>query len=343
VVFHLTFHTYLPSACFALFGVRPAVVVGVGSHRRGLEWIVLNACIHLHSHRPVCGAVSRPWTPAEAVLVTGRLAYKPNWAVARISTVRMVSALERHLAAALHSRISRGLPNDLYPTSNLALVDFTSSEYLALSRSPELKQAFLEKLQSTPDILGSGGSRLLNHNILYEDLETRLQNFFNEGKGELEAIVFNSGLEANVGFFSWVPQRGDFIVYDLHIHASIHGGMRASKAQRFSFAHNSAQDLQKVLTRLKTDHPELVSGNASLFIALESIYSMDGSVVPLTQVVEMADSMFPSKNAYILVDEAHSTGLYGPQGRGLVSMLGLQDRVFARLHTFSKALSAAGG
>ena len=255
----------------------------------------------------------------------------------------MASALEKHLAAALHSRISRGLPNDTSPTSDLALIDFTSNDYLALSKSPELKQAFIQNLQSTSDILGSGGSRALNHNSLYEDLEIRLQNFFNEGKGELEAIVFNSGQEANLGFFSCVPQQGDFIVYDLHVHASIHDGMRASRAQSFSFAHNSVQDLQKVLTRLKDNHPELVSGGVSLFIALESIYSMDGSVVPLVQMVEIVDSMFPSKNAYIMVDEAHSTGLYGPQGRGLVSMLGLQDRVFARLHTFSKALSAAGG
>lgn len=255
----------------------------------------------------------------------------------------MTSTLERRLTGALHSRISRGLPNDLYPTSDLTLVDFTSNDYLALSKSPELKQALLDKLETTPDILGSGGSRLLNHSSLYEDLETRLQNFFNEGKGGLEAIVFNSGQDANVGFFSCVPQRGDFIVYDFHVHASIHDGMRASRARSFSFAHNSAQDLQKVLARLKDDQPELATGGASLFIALESIYSMDGSVVPLIQVVDMVDSMFPSKNAYIMVDEAHSTGLYGPQGRGLVSMLGLQDRMFARLHTFSKALSAAGG
>ena len=210
----------------------------------------------------------------------------------------MVSALDRHLAAALHSRLSRGLPHDLYPASDLTLVDFTSNDYLALSKSPELKQAFLEKLQSTPDILGSGGSRLLNHSSLYEDLETRLQNFFNEGKGGLEAIVFNSGQEANIGFFSCVPQRGDLIVYDLHVHASIHDGMRPSKAQHFSFAHNSAQDLQKVLGRLKADQPELAGGGASLFIALESIYSMDGFVVPLVEVVDMVDLMFPSKNAY---------------------------------------------
>jgi 8-amino-7-oxononanoate synthase len=255
----------------------------------------------------------------------------------------MASTLERHITTTLHTRISRGITNDLTPTSALSLTDFTSNDYLALSKSSELKQAFLEKLQTTPDILGAGGSRLLNNNTLHEDLEERLQDFFNEGKGELEAIIFNSGQDANVGFFSCIPQKGDFIVYDIHIHASIHDGMRASKARSFHFAHNSAQDLQKVLARLRDGQPELVSGGASLFIALESIYSMDGSVVPLLQIVEMLDSMFPAKNAYILVDEAHSTGIYGPQGRGLVSTLGLQDRIFARLHTFSKALSAAGG
>jgi len=97
------------------------------------------------------------------------------------------------------------------------------------------------------------------------------------------------------------------------------------------------------LLGLKNEHPGLITGNGSVFIAVESLYSMDGTVSPLADIIQIAESVFPSNNAYVSVDEAHSTGIYGPNGRGLVNLLGLQHRVFARLHTFGKALAGTGG
>ncbi len=98
-----------------------------------------------------------------------------------------------------------------------------------------------------------------------------------------------------------------------------------------------------VLERSLNRRAELRNGKGSIFIAVEALYSMDGTFAPLQEMVDLLDELFPLKNAYLIVDEAHSTGIYGPLGRGRVAMLGLEDRVFARLHTFGKALAATGG
>ena len=187
------------------------------------------------------------------------------------------------------------------------------------------------------------------------EFEDRLRTFFNHSDPapqpgspsspipSLDALLFNSGFDANVGFFACVPQPGDFIVYDEYIHASVHDGMKMSRARAIPFKHNSVRDLEKKLSALKIERPDLVDGNGSVFIGVESLYSMDGTVSPLADIIRLAESAFPSNNAYVSVDEAHSTGIYGPNGRGLVNLLGLQNRVFARLHTFGKALAGTGG
>jgi len=258
------------------------------------------------------------------------------------------SALEAKLAGALASReqrlIRRRLPDPVESTgpAGSPLVDFNSNDYLSLSKSRALRTHFLQKLSEAPDILGSGGSRLLVNGRAHAELETRLANFF---KSEA-ALLFNSGFDANVGFFSCIPQPGDVVVYDEYIHASVHDGMRASRTDRerqCSFGHNSIDDLRRVLLHSRQAIPGLQSGKSNLFVAVESLYSMDGTFAPLTQIVELLDELFPWKNAYLIVDEAHSTGIYGHQGRGRVALLGLEERVFARLHTFGKALAATGG
>lgn len=254
------------------------------------------------------------------------------------------SALEAKLAGALASReqrlIRRRLP-DPGPAGS-PLIDFNSNDYLSLSTSRALRTHFLQKLSEAPDILGSGGSRLLVNGRAHAELETRLADFF---KSEA-ALLFNSGFDANVGFFSCIPQPGDVVVYDEYIHASVHDGMRASRTDRerqCPFGHNSIDDLRRVLLHSRQAIPGLQSGQSNLFVAVESLYSMDGTFAPLTQIVELLDGLFPLKNAYLIVDEAHSTGIYGHQGRGHVALLGLEERVFARLHTFGKALAATGG
>ncbi|KAJ7841774.1 pyridoxal phosphate-dependent transferase [Mycena leptocephala] len=201
-------------------------------------------------------------------------------------------------------------------------IDFSSNDYLSLASSPTLRDVFLKKLRDAPDILGSGGSRLLVNGQAHSALEARLAQFF----GSPAAILFNSGFDANVGFFSCVPQIGDVVVYDEYIHAS----------------HNSMLAFRALLTKLLNERPELQSGQSSVFVAVESLYSMDGTFAPLVEIVEILDECFPQRNGYLVVDEAHSTGIYGPQGRGRVAQLGLEDKVLARLHTFGKALAATG-
>lgn len=253
-----------------------------------------------------------------------------------------MSPLHAKLAAALKSREDRLIRRRLSdPDADAGLVDFHTNDYLSLSRSPDLRRCFLQKLQSAPEVLGSGGSRLLVNGHAHSALEARLAAFFDSPT----ALLFNSGLDANVGFFSCVPQPGDVMVYDEYIHASVHDGVRASRVKnaQFAFEHNSLAALGELLLRLLRERPGLQSGESSVFVAVESLYSMDGTIAPLTQIVELIESLFPLGNGHLVVDEAHATGVYGPQGKGMVAMLGLERRVFARLHTFGKALASSGG
>ncbi|PBK99214.1 PLP-dependent transferase [Armillaria gallica] len=253
------------------------------------------------------------------------------------------SALGKQLLAALKSRderlIRRRLPDPSSSTTS-TLIDFNTNDYLSLASSPVLRRRFLKKLQDAPDVLGSGGSRLLVNGLAHSALEARLAEFFDSPA----ALLFNSGFDANVGFFSCIPQPGDVFVYDEYIHASVHDGIRASRARdsQYSFPHNSVQAFRNLLVGLRDERPSLAAGESSVFVAVESLYSMDGTFAPLQEFVENLEEVFPQGNGYLVVDEAHSTGIYGPQGRGRVAMLGLESRVFARLHTFGKALAATG-
>ena len=217
-------------------------------------------------------------------------------------------------------------------------VDFSSNDFLSLSTSPTLKAIFLNELNNISQ-LGSTGSRLLDGNSIYaESLEQEIAAFHNGPAG----LLVNSGFDANVGIFSCLPQPGDVVVYDELIHASVHDGIKASRAGRtVSFAHNSASGLQSVLEEVVLKSSTRSSYN--VFISVESIYSMDGDLAPLAEIVELVEALFPRKNAYIIVDEAHATGIYGEKGRGRVCELGLEEKVFVRLHTFGKALACSGG
>ncbi|KAI9460310.1 pyridoxal phosphate-dependent transferase [Boletus coccyginus] len=259
------------------------------------------------------------------------------------ATASTMTSLPEKLAAALNSRdrrlIRRRLPQP--PSDTLTELDFTSNDYLSLSTSPALRNALLSALSVSPKILGSGGSRLLVPCQPHADLESRLCRFF----GAEAVLLFNSGFDANVGFFSAVPQPGDVVLYDAHIHASVHDGMRLSRLAPDSllpFSHNSVADLRFTLSKLLTDRENIKNGRASVFVAVESLYSMDGTIAPLTLIAECVEELLPLGNGYIIVDEAHSTGIYGPKGRGLVAEMGLEKRVFARLHTFGKALASSG-
>lgn len=266
--------------------------------------------------------------------------------------------LDNTLAAILSSRLTQGRLRRLTIPSSTS-VDFSSNSYLSLSSNPAVKAAYvsfiLPHLQSSsPEAgfgLGSGGSRLLDGNSAFtEDLERRIAEFHGADAG----LLFNSGFEANTGLFACVPQKGDVIVYDELIHASVHDGMKLSRAQRIAFAHNKVYDaatssasskypsLDSLLKSLAED-TQVSSGKKNVFIAVEGVYSMDGDLAPLQEIVECVEKRLPQGNGYVIVDEAHSTGIFGRQGRGLVCQLGLEGRIWARVHTFGKAMGCSGG
>ena len=252
-----------------------------------------------------------------------------------------MSSLVHQMKAALKSREDRVIRRSLPNPAESQLVDFTSNDYLSLTKHEPLRSLFLSKLQLAPDILGSGGSRLLVNGRAHDHLEKRLAQFFDSPA----ALLYNSGLDANTGFFSCVPQPGDFVVSDEYVHASVHDGVRASRVRgcHRTFGHNSVVALRQVLKHIISENKGVDVGRYSVFVAVESLYSMDGTFSPLKEIVELVEELFSNGNGYVVVDEAHATGIYGPQGRGIVTMLGLENRVLARLHTFGKALGSSGG
>jgi 8-amino-7-oxononanoate synthase len=141
-------------------------------------------------------------------------------------------------------------------------------------------------------------------------------------------LLFNSGYAANMGFFSAVPRRGDTILYDEASHASVKDGIRSSFATAWSFRHNDLADLERRLAR----------ATGVVFVAVEALYSMDGDMAPLPELAAFCRE----RDLYLVVDEAHSNGIYGPNGEGLVVALGLEADVFARILTFGKALGSQG-
>jgi 8-amino-7-oxononanoate synthase len=221
--------------------------------------------------------------------------------------------------------------------------DFSSNDFLSLASNKDLKKAYLQELEKEDLPIGSGGSRLLDGNSTYaEDLERDVARFH----GARAGLLFNSGFDANAGFFACVPQPGDVILYDALIHASVHDGMRLSRASStIPFAHNCIIDLRAKLTAFLSQDlgARLRSGEAHVFVAVEAVYSMDGDIAPLQGIVEAVEEVLPKGCGYVVLDEAHATGVLGPQGRGLVCALGLEQRVFARLHTFGKAVGCNGG
>jgi 8-amino-7-oxononanoate synthase len=257
----------------------------------------------------------------------------------------MVSALLNSFQRALDQREARSARRRLTVLPPDA-VDFSSNDFLSLSSSSVLRTRYLQTLNrhyaSDPvPPLGSGGSRLLDGNSAYaEDLERFIASFHHAPSG----LLFNSGFDANVGVFSCIPQPGDVIVHDELIHASVHEGMRLSRAgKKVPFEHNSTGSLVEVLGTLIAEDTLIATGARNVFVAVESLYSMDGDTSPIQEILHVIHKLLPRGNGYLIVDEAHATGLFGPRGAGVVQEMGTQDQVFIRTHTFGKALAAQGG
>ena len=232
-----------------------------------------------------------------------------------------MASAHQHIQKKLDERRSSGAYRTLKPENNL--VDFCSNDYLGFARSIDLKNNTDKEIASYGDALnGSTGSRLISGNLNYtEELEKQIAAYHNSEAG----LIFNSGYDANVGLFSSLPQRGDTIITDELIHASIIDGARLSHVNRYTFKHN---DLISLETKLQ-------QANGICYVAVESIYSMDGDTPPLLDILNLTEKY----KAHLIVDEAHAVGLYK---QGLINHLNLQDRVFARLVTFGKALGCHG-
>ncbi|WP_289023466.1 pyridoxal phosphate-dependent aminotransferase family protein [uncultured Salegentibacter sp.] len=214
--------------------------------------------------------------------------------------------------------------------SSSSLIDFSSNDYLGLASSEKIYHKAHDVLKHHNILYnGATGSRLLSGNHkLYALTENLLAEFHQTDA----ALVFNSGYDANLGFFASVPQRGDFIFYDELAHASIRDGIAISYAKVYKFQHNSIESLQNRL--LKIDKQE----GAAIYIVTESVFSMDGDMAPLEELAKIAEKF----NAFLIVDEAHASGIFGKKGQGLVQELGIQHKVFARINTFGKAPGCHG-
>jgi glycine C-acetyltransferase len=204
------------------------------------------------------------------------------------------------------------------------LVNFASYNYLGLSYRDEVKQAIKETVDQYGG--GSSGSPILSGTTnLHRELATKVAEF----KGKEAAMIFPTGYSANVGVIAGLMRSGDLIVADQYAHASIVDGMILSKATSRFFRHNKPEDLDRKLGKFE----------GKKLVIVEGVYSMDGDIPPLPEIVEVCRK----HNARLLIDEAHSTFIFGENGRGVAEHFGLDDEVDLHIGTFSKSLGGQGG
>ncbi|MCG9791749.1 aminotransferase class I/II-fold pyridoxal phosphate-dependent enzyme [Flavobacterium algicola] len=208
-------------------------------------------------------------------------------------------------------------------------IDFSSNDYIGFSQSKTIfdtTHQYLVDHNYTQN--GATGSRLIsgNHEV-YTTVEGQIANFHESET----ALIFNSGYDANLGFFSAVPQKNDFILYDELCHASIRDGFQLSHAKAYKYDHNDFEDLERLILKFN-------SNNTPIYIVTESVFSMDGDSPNLEELACLATKY----ECYLVIDEAHALGVYGTNGQGLVHSLGIQDQVFAQIMTFGKGLGCHG-
>lgn len=234
------------------------------------------------------------------------------------------------LQAKLNKRIANKTLRKLGNTNNL--VDFSSNDYLGFAKSEiifEKTHQFL--VDNNIKTNGSTGSRLISGNhSLYRNIENYISKFHNSEA----ALLFNSGYDANIGFFSSVPQRGDIILFDEYIHASIRDGIQLSNAKSYKFSHNNLADLKKQIIQ----HTKDSSTQQNIYVITESVFSMDGDTPSLKAIAKVCEK----HKAFLIVDEAHALGVFGKDGCGLAQKLKLENDIFARIITFGKGLGCHG-
>ncbi|TVZ56559.1 8-amino-7-oxononanoate synthase [Lutibacter sp. Hel_I_33_5] len=240
----------------------------------------------------------------------------------------MMKSLSKKNKEKLNARLSNNALRTLKEQSEL--VDFSSNDYLGFAKSETIfdnTHQFL--IDQNIKVNGATGSRLLSGNhSLYQDVE----NMLSECHQSESAIIFNSGYDANLGFFSTIPQRGDIILYDEFIHASIRDGIQLSNAKAYKFKHNDVTNLEK---RVLSVRAQSRTKESEIYIVTEAVFSMDGDSPDLKKIAELSTK----NNAFLIVDEAHSVGVFN---EGLVQKMNIENDVFARIITFGKAFGCHG-
>jgi len=230
----------------------------------------------------------------------------------------------------LQEKLQKRHENDSFrelPSVN-KLIDFSSNDYLGFAKNEAIyADTFQRLLKKELSENGATGSRLISGNHpYYKEIESFLvQKFIYPA-----ALVFNSGYDANVGFFSVVPQRNDIIFYDELVHASIRDGLKLGNAKSYKFKHNDLEDLASKCKSVATD--------TDIYVVTESVFSMDGDQPDLKSLA----SFCKKQGYYLVVDEAHAVGVCGENAVGLVQELGLEKEVFAQIITFGKAFGGHG-
>jgi 8-amino-7-oxononanoate synthase len=245
----------------------------------------------------------------------------------------------KNLSAKLEVRKQNNALRQLPSTSDA--IDFASNDYLGFAKSKTIfDQTHQFLIDNNYCQNGATGSRLLSGNHpLYELAENYLAQFHQADS----ALIFNSGYDANIGFFSSVPQKGDFILYDELCHASIRDGIQLSHAKAYKYQHNDYEDLERLMEKVQptTDNRQPATHNSQLttiYIVTESVFSMDGDCPDFDAIIKIAEK----HQALIVVDEAHAIGVFGENGSGLLQQLQVQSKIFARIITFGKGLGCHG-
>ena len=215
------------------------------------------------------------------------------------------------------------------------LVDYSTNDYLGFATQlayakPHSKKvhALLRKHKLMPS--GATGSRLLTGNHeLYGIAESIVSEFHNSPA----ALIFNSGYDANLGFFQSVPQRGDVVLYDAHAHASIRDGLRLGNAKAYKFNHNDVTHLTQLLMQFSVGDVD-----REVYVVTEAVFSMDGDNPDIFAIAKVCAQY----KARLVVDEAHALGVIGVQGKGLIQLYNLEQMIFARIVTYGKAMGAHG-
>lgn len=249
--------------------------------------------------------------------------------------IRYICSMDRFPKKLISKLLDREAKDTLRALPEISgAVDFSSNDYLGLAQNETVFHR-ASKILSERQFFqnGSTGSRLLSgNNKLYSELEEMIADFH----GVEAALVFNSGYDANMGFFASVPQRGDFVFYDELIHASIRDGIVMGNAKSYKFKHNDLEDLgAKVSLSLRAQSR---SRDCEIYVVTESVFSMDGNTPDLKAFTDFCEK----NNCRLVVDEAHAVGVFGAHGRGLLHESGLHGKVFAGIVTFGKAMGCHG-